>query len=120
MTDVMIILVSATDKILEQVGAELEEFGLQRLKRYKRRRHKDFNEKAKEVTDIYKQILSDNSSRPLAHVISCIAADSAQNKYERPRSPSSIKSEPVLGVNVSGALIGAALGLNAGGVKGDR
>jgi hypothetical protein len=78
---------------------------------------KDFNEIANRVIHIYKQILSDNTG-PLARVISCIAADSAQNKYDRPLSPSNIKGEPVLGVNVSGALIGAILGLNAGGING--
>lgn len=79
--------------------------------------HEDFEEKAKKVIEIYKQILSENSG-PLARVISCIAADSAQNKYERPKSKSNIKSGPVLEVNVSGALIGAYLGINAGGIKG--
>jgi len=78
---------------------------------------KDFEEKRTSVIDIYNQILKDNTS-PIARVISCIAADSAKNKYDRPLTPSSTKSEPVLGVNVSGALIGATLGLNAGGING--
>jgi hypothetical protein len=79
--------------------------------------HEDFDEKAKKVIELYKQILSENSG-PLARVISCIAADSAQNKYERPKSKTNKKSEPVLEVNVSGALIGASLGINAGGING--
>ncbi|HET6590206.1 MAG TPA: hypothetical protein VFG45_08590 [Candidatus Nitrosocosmicus sp.] len=78
---------------------------------------KDFEEKRTSVIDIYNQILKDNTG-PIARVISCIAADSAKNRYDRPSTPSSIKSDPVLGVNVSGALIGATLGLNAGGING--
>jgi hypothetical protein len=78
---------------------------------------KDFEEKRTRVIDIYIQILKDNTG-PVARVISCIAADSAKNDYDRPLTPSSTKSEPMLGVNVSGALIGATLGLNAGGING--
>ncbi|WP_458747395.1 hypothetical protein [Candidatus Nitrosocosmicus sp. T] len=78
---------------------------------------KDYADIETSVIDIYKQILEDNTG-PIARVISCIAADSAKNKYNRPLIPSTIKSEPVLGVNVSGALIGATLGLNAGGING--
>jgi hypothetical protein len=78
---------------------------------------KDYADIETSVIDIYKQILEDNTG-PIARVISCIAADSAKNKYNRPLTPSTIESEPVLGVNVSGALIGATLGLNAGGING--
>ena len=78
---------------------------------------KDSEEKRTSVIDIYNQILKDNIG-PIVRVISCIAADSAKNRYDRPLTPSSTKSEPVLGVNVSGALIGATLGLNAGGING--
>jgi hypothetical protein len=79
---------------------------------------KEFNEKAEEVIKIYNQILEDKNSGAIARVISCIAADSAQNKYERPKTPFSSKSEHVLGVNVSGSLIGAIIGSNGGGTKG--
>jgi hypothetical protein len=78
---------------------------------------KDFEEKRTSVIDIYNQILKDNTG-PIARVLSCVAADSAKDRYDRPLTPSSTKSEPVLGVNVSGALIGATLGLNAGGING--
>jgi hypothetical protein len=57
----------------------------------------------------------------MVRVVSCIAADSAQNKYQRPRSPmetESSKIDYVLGVNVSGALVGAVIGSNAGGTEG--
>lgn len=78
---------------------------------------KNFTDIEASVIEIYNQILENNTG-PVARVISCIAADSAKNKYNRPLTPSAVKSEPVLGVNVSGALIGACLGLNAGSING--
>jgi hypothetical protein len=83
---------------------------------------KAFNEKAEEIIKFYGQIMDDKHSGKMVRVVSCIAADSAQNKYQRPRSPmeteSSSKIEYVLGVNVSGALVGAVIGSNASGIEG--
>ena len=81
-----------------------------------------FNEKAEEVIKLYGQIMDDKHSGEMVRVVSCIAADSAQNKYQRPRSPmeteSSSKIDYVLGFNVSGALVGAVIGSNGGGTEG--
>jgi hypothetical protein len=82
---------------------------------------KEFNEKAEKVVKLYGQIMDDKHSGKMVRVVSCIAADSAQNKYQRPRSPmdaESSKIDYVLGVNVSGALVGAVIGSDAGGIEG--
>lgn len=74
---------------------------------------KDYADIETSVINIYKQILEADTG-PIARVKRCIAADSAKNNYNRPLTPSTIQSEPALGVNVSGA----TLGLNAGGING--
>ena len=82
---------------------------------------KEFNEKAEEVIKFYKQIMDDEHSGKMARVISCIAADSAKNKYQKPRSPTEMESNKidyVLGINISGALVGALIGSDAGGTEG--
>jgi hypothetical protein len=82
---------------------------------------KEFNEKAEEVIKIYKHIMDDKHSGKMARLVSCIAADSAQNKYQRPRSPMGMESNKidyVLGINISGALVGAVIGSTAGGTEG--
>jgi hypothetical protein len=82
---------------------------------------KEFNEKAEEVIKLYKQIMGDKHSGKLARVVSCIAADSAQNKYQRPRSHRGMetnKIDYVLGINISGALVGAVIGSNVNGTEG--
>jgi uncharacterized membrane protein len=62
--------------------------------------------------------MDDNNSGKISRVISCMAADSAQNKYQRPKVTPSSNTEYVLGVNVSGALVGAVIGSNPGGIQG--
>ncbi len=82
---------------------------------------KEFNEKAEEVIKFYKKIMDDEHSGKMARVISCIAADSAKNKYQKPNSPTereSNKIEYVLGINIVGALFGALVGSEAGGREG--
>lgn len=79
---------------------------------------KEFNEKADLIINIYKQIMDDADSGKMSRVISCIAADSAHNQYQRPKTSLSSKAEYVLGVNVSGALVGAVIVSNAGGIEG--
>jgi hypothetical protein len=82
---------------------------------------KEFNVKAEEVIKLYKQIMDDEHSGKMARVISCIAADSAKNKYQKPRSPTEMESNKidyVLGINISGALVGALVGSEAGGTEG--
>jgi hypothetical protein len=79
---------------------------------------KEFKEKADQIVNIYKQIMDDAGSGKMARVVSCIAADSAHNQYQRPKTSPSSKAEYVLGVNVSGALVGAVIGSNAGGTEG--
>jgi predicted ribosome quality control (RQC) complex YloA/Tae2 family protein len=82
---------------------------------------KEFNKKADEVITLYKQIMDDKHSGKMARVISCIAADSAHNKYQRPRNPTgreNNKIEYVFGINISGALVGAVIGSNADGTEG--
>jgi hypothetical protein len=82
---------------------------------------KEFNQKAEEVIKFYKKIMDDEHSGKMARVISCIAADSAKNKYQKPKSPTEMegnKVDYVLGINISGALIGALVGSEAGGTEG--
>ncbi|HET6590631.1 MAG TPA: NAD(P)/FAD-dependent oxidoreductase, partial [Candidatus Nitrosocosmicus sp.] len=66
MTDIRIVLVSATDKILEQIDEELGEFALQKLKE----NGVEFimNSKVKDVT-IENALLDDNTSIPCYSVI---------------------------------------------------
>jgi hypothetical protein len=65
--------------------------------------------------------MDDEHSGKMARVISCIAGDSAKNKYQKPKSPTereSNKIDYVLGINIAGALIGALVGSEAGGREG--
>ena len=82
---------------------------------------KQFNEKAEEIINLYKQIMDDNRSGKMARIVSCIAADSAKNKYQRPMT-SQMKenntTEYAFGINVSGALVGAVIGSNDCGIEG--
>jgi hypothetical protein len=82
---------------------------------------KQFNEKAEEVINLYKQIMDDKHSGKMARIVSCIAADSAKNKYQRPRTTQMIENnttEYAFGINVSGALVGAVIGSNDCGIEG--
>ena len=82
---------------------------------------KEFDDKADEVIKLYNQIVDDKHSGKMARIVSCIAADSAKNKYQRPRSPIGMESDKidyVLGINISGALVGAVIGSTAGGKEG--
>ena len=82
---------------------------------------KQFNEKAEEIINLYKQIMHDKHSGKMARIVSCIAADSAKNKYQRPMT-SQMKenntTEYAFGINVSGALVGAVIGSNDCGIEG--
>jgi hypothetical protein len=82
---------------------------------------KQFNEKAEEIINLYKQIMDDKHSGKMDRIVSCIAADSAKNKYQRPMT-SQMKenntTEYAFGINVSGALVGALIGSNDCGIEG--
>lgn len=82
---------------------------------------KEFNEKAEEVISLYKQIMDNTQSGKMVRLVSCIAADSAKNKYQRPRTTQMIENNTIeyaFGINVSGALVGAVIGSNDCGIEG--
>ena len=82
---------------------------------------REFNEKAEEVIKLYKQIMDDKQSGKMARIVSCIAADSAKNKYQRPKTSQMTENNTIeyaFGINVSGALVGAVIGSNDCGIEG--
>jgi DNA topoisomerase VI subunit B len=82
---------------------------------------REFNEKAEDVINLYKQIMDDTQSGKMARILSCIAADSAKNKYQRPMTSQMKENntrEYAFGINVSGALVGTVIGSNDCGVEG--
>ena len=82
---------------------------------------KEFNKKAEELITLYNHIMDNKDSGKMVRIISCIAADSAHNKYQRPRDSTGMESnqiEYVLGINISGALVGAVIGSNDCGIEG--
>lgn len=65
--------------------------------------------------------MDNKDSGKMVRIISCIAADFAHNKYQRPRDSTGMESnkiEYVLGINISGALVGAVIGSNDCGIEG--
>ena len=82
---------------------------------------REFNEKAEEVINLYKQIMDDTQSGKMARILSCIAADSAKNKYQRPKTSQMTENNTIeyaFGINVSGALVGAVIGSTDCGIEG--